>query len=121
MSKQGADKVPNGEWARGERGDFTLVMYETDSKVTLSAIGTREKGTGLGSELMEQLKEYMDFTHKLLVVEDVQNPKFFDKFDWLEAKESIKSYMYSPLDDKTVQEIMKGSPLTKEKGARPSL
>jgi SPP1 gp7 family putative phage head morphogenesis protein len=117
MSKQGADKVPNGEWARGERGDFTLVMYETDSKVTLSAIGTREKGTGLGSELMEQLKEYMDFTHKLLVVEDVQNPKFFDKFDWLEAKESIKSYMYSPLDDKTVQEIMKGSPLAKEKGA----
>jgi hypothetical protein len=36
MSKQGANKVPNGEWARGDRGDFTLVMYETDSKVTLS-------------------------------------------------------------------------------------
>jgi len=66
---------------------------------------------------MEQLKEYIDFTHKLLVVEDVQNPKFFDKFDWLEAKKSIKSYMYSPLDDKTIQDIMQGIPLKKENGS----
>ena len=112
MAKQGASRVPNGEWAKGQAGDFTMVMYETPSKVTLSAIGTKDKGKGLGSEIMNQLKEYIDFTHKLFVVEDVQNPKFFDKFDWLEAKESIKSYMYSPLDDKTIQSIINNSPMT---------
>lgn len=115
MAKQGASRVPNGEWAEGKSGDFTMVLYETMSKVTLSAIGTKDKGKGLGTEIMNQLKEYIDFTHKLLVVEDVQNPKFFNKFDWLEAKKSIKSYMYSPLNDKIIQSVIKNSPMIKGK------
>lgn len=116
LAKQGAKKIPGLGRAEGQKGTFTLGIDETDTEIFLPAIGTKEKGTGLGTEIMNQLKEYADSTKKVFKVVDVTNNKFFDKFNWLEQKDR-DTYMYSPLDDRTVQEIIKGSPLTKKKGA----
>lgn len=104
-------KATMGEWLKGSKGDFTLVLNETDSRVTLSAIGTKNKGKGLGSDIMGSLKEYSDASMKLFVVDDVINPEFFRKFDWLEEKESLKAFMYSPVPDDTRNWVKNNSPI----------
>lgn len=119
LAKQGAKVLPGLSRAEGLKGTYTLAIDETDTKIFMHAIGTKEKGTGLGTEIMNQLKEYADSTKKVFTVVDVYNEKFFDKFKWLEKKDK-DTYMYSPLDKKIRNQIKKDIPLNqnkKEKGA----
>lgn len=107
-------KRDRGTWVQGKDGTFTLLLDETDTRITLSAIATQVKGTGLGSKIMEDLKEYSDASAKLLIVDDVQNPEFFKRFDWLEHKESLNVFMHSPLEEDIRKMAMKETPLIKE-------
>ena len=113
LAKQGAKKIPGLGRAEGSKGTFTLGIDETDTEIFLPAIGTKEKGTGLGTEIMNQLKEYADSTKKVFKVVDVTNNKFFDKFNWLEQKDR-DTYMYSPLPSKIVESVKAQSPLITE-------
>lgn len=114
LAKQGAKVLPGLSRAEGPKGTYTLAIDETDTKIFMHAIGTKEKGTGLGTEIMNQLKEYADSTKKVFTVVDVYNEKFFDKFKWLEKKDK-DTYMYSPLDKKIRNQIKKDIPLNQNK------
>jgi SPP1 gp7 family putative phage head morphogenesis protein len=103
-----------GEWNESQSGRYALVLGETDGRVNLDAILTELKGTGLGTDVMNMLKEYSDSKAKLLVVNDVKNPDFFRKFKWLEEKESLNVFMYAPQEEDIRKMIMGDVPIERD-------
>lgn len=100
-----------GEWNESQSGRYALVLGETDGRVNLDAILTELRGTGLGTNIMNMLKEYSDSKAKLLVVNDVKNPDFFRKFKWLEEKESLNVFMYAPQEEDIRKMVMRDVPI----------
>ncbi len=71
-------------------------MFDQSDQILLPKIYIDEKGTGLGTDFINTLKEYSDATGKKLVIRNVENPKFFDKFSYL--KNERGAYRYDPTD-----------------------
>lgn len=53
------------------------------------------RGKGLGTKVMEILKEFMTNINGNITVQKVCNPKFFDRFDWLVPDEGKWSYEFN--------------------------
>lgn len=61
-----------------------VIDIEIDGElVILYKLFVKEKGKGLGTTILEQLKTYCDRSHKQLLIVQVINPTFFQKFKWL--------------------------------------
>lgn len=69
-------------------------VFDQDNQILMPKIYIDKKNTGLGSQFMETMKEYADSKGKPLVINNVENPKFFDKFPWLKYEKG--AYRYSP-------------------------
>jgi len=69
-------------------------MFDQSDQILVSKIFIDEKGTGLGTKFVDSLKELSDNSGKKLVINHVENPKFFDKFDYL--KNERGAYRYNP-------------------------
>lgn len=103
-----------GEWNESQSGRYALVLGETEGRVNLDAILTELRGTGLGTDIMNMLKEYSESKAKLLVVNDVKNPDFFRKFKWLEEKESLNVFMYAPQEEDIRKMVMRDVPIKRD-------
>ncbi|MBB6444059.1 hypothetical protein [Bacillus benzoevorans] len=66
--------------------------------VLLYKLFIKEKGTGLGSRILNTLKQYVDDHGGTLMVCLVINQEFFNKFDWLEFDE-YQNYEYRSLKE----------------------
>ena len=91
-------------------------LLENKGDITMNAIVTEKKGTGMGSEIMGHLKEYAKAKEKTLIVDDVKNPDFFRKFKWLdEVKYSDESqFLYLPENDMVKNMAQKSVPVPTE-------
>jgi predicted ABC-type ATPase len=80
--------------------DVNIRLVEGDNIVGLNFIETKQKGTGLGSKTMNVLKDYADAKGKTLVIGDITNQSFYDKFDYLKKPTGLDTVrIYSPADD----------------------
>lgn len=62
-----------------------VLDIETDGEyITLSKIFIQHKGKGLGSEILDIIKEFAFREDKKFLVVQVINPLFFSRFKWLE-------------------------------------
>jgi hypothetical protein len=70
-------------------------MIEGDNLFGINLIEADKKGTGIGSKLINFLKDYADQTGKTLQIGDITNQKFFDKFPFLkkvEGMDTVRTY-----------------------------
>lgn len=65
----------------------SISLEETDRKVILHTIDIEPKRTGLGSEIIEQLRQYCERENKDLLIPAVINLPFFARFVWLNWSE----------------------------------
>lgn len=65
-----------------ETARATLVMRVLPHDVELESIWCEPRGTGLGTQIIEALKEFCDERRCDLHVLEVENPEFFRRFDW---------------------------------------
>lgn len=74
-----------------------LKLRNGTTAIILSQILIREKGQGLGSTIMNALKEYADTKQMPLMVwkATIRGRKFFDSIDWLENVD-VGEYQYNP-------------------------
>jgi len=79
--------VLSGVWSiRSKRyGQDVFVVYD---------VHAYPKGTGFGSLFMDAVKRYADDHDMKVEVSEVANPKFFERFDWLEPDRSGLFYAY---------------------------
>ncbi len=100
--------------------DINIRLVEGDNIVGLNFIEAQQKGAGLGSKTMNALKDYADAKGKTLVIGDITNQSFYDKFDYLKKPAGLDTVrVYSPANDvltgmeKRISEIEKsiGTPL----------
>jgi len=69
-----------------QKGDKILVV-DIDEKydyIHIRYIQINIMGTGFGTEFMAWIKDYAESKNKSTTFAIVNNPDFFDKFDWLE-------------------------------------
>ena len=71
------------------KGDFGHVLLDAaasyrPNKILMSQISTSERGTGVGSKVMNAIKQYVDQKNLPLTIYKVTNKEFFNKFPWLE-------------------------------------
>ena len=60
-------------------------LGEDARTVALKSIWCHPAGTGIGTAVIEAMKEYADHTGKDLLVEEIENDRFFDRFPfWTE-------------------------------------
>jgi len=69
--------------------------YLKDKEVALSQLSVSNRGSGIGTKIMNALKSYADNKGYSLEIYKVTNQKFFDKFKWLE-KDGSWFYTYNP-------------------------
>ena len=82
------------------RGPFGYVLlnaslFPKDKEVALSQLSVSNRGSGIGTKIMNALKSYADNKGYSLEIYKVTNQKFFDKFKWLE-KDGSWFYTYNP-------------------------
>jgi len=65
-------------------------INETKDTIMLLKIDALPQGTGAGTKIINGLKAYADNTGKKLIIPDIKNPEFFDKFSWLKPDFTTK-------------------------------
>jgi len=69
------------------------IQFHSLGYIYLSGIYAKIKGKGLGSFILQLLKEYCDKFDYTLVIYKVANHGFFGKFSWLECEGSSYKYL----------------------------
>lgn len=67
---------------------FVIDLDEECEFLTLSKLFIMKRSNGLGTLIMELLKEYSCMNCKYFMVVQVINPKFFQKFKWLNSTDT---------------------------------
>lgn len=77
------------EFQAPDLGEGSLTIQEDDSQIVLDTIDIEPQGTGLGTQIIDLLREYADLSGKIFKVPGVMNLDFFSRFSWLEWTEPI--------------------------------
>lgn len=117
--KVGSDTVqPDGrDWYPSDKGGWKVNIFENELEVKMNAILVQDKGKGFGSDIMNYLKEYAEAKDKVVIIQDVVNAPFFDKFKWLKPQEGARDsleYIYFPMEKKLEQTLITNPPAPKE-------
>jgi len=65
----------------------SITVIESHGKVILETIDVQPMGTGVGSKIVEGLRDYCQSSGKRLLIPKVMNLEFFSHFDWLDWNE----------------------------------
>src|SRR3990167_10409669 len=68
-------------------GEVILGVYEEEEEIRMPGIKVSPQGQGLGKKAMEAVKNYAEQRKKPLTISLVQEPRYFDQFDWLTVDE----------------------------------
>lgn len=73
----------------------TVYSKEKLSHIGLSQISIENRSGGIGTKIMNAIKQYADAKGVGVVVYKVTNKPFFDRFDWLTPDKYKDNYYYS--------------------------
>lgn len=82
------DASPRGGIFKVADNSLKVATLEDDKSVWLVGIDVKDKGTGLGTKVVDALHEYAAFSKKRFAVRNVKNTKFFDRFSYLVPTET---------------------------------
>jgi len=71
----------------GTTANGSITIEETREQVILHTIDIEPQRTGLGSLIIESLKQYSNQENKQLLIPAVMNLPFFSRFSWLSWSE----------------------------------
>lgn len=107
-----AKKLSPQEYVKKKIGDFDgeLVMGSGLGTIEIHTINLQEKGTGLGTKIINALKEYADILGKRIVVGKPYNKSFWDKQGFIERNDG--SMKYDPIFRKGESGFISTDPIT---------
>lgn len=75
-------------------GNRVVIELDQDGEfLALSKLFVKEKGTGIGTQIMDALQKYTYREDMCFMVVQVINPEFFNRFEWLTAS-GMNEYTY---------------------------
>lgn len=87
----------DGRWlVRDDGARVRLNLSDDGGEMILHEIQAAPKGSGLGTSVVDALGDHAEDAGKALVIEDVRNAAFFDRFEWLTQGDEGE-YVYSPM------------------------
>ena len=81
-------------------------LGETPQQVAFNYIKADKTGTGLGTKLINTLKDYADETGKAFSANKITNNAFFDKFNFFQEKQGLGNATYRTYYPKQQQELL---------------
>ena len=92
------------------KGDFGHILldasrtYRPDG-ITMAQISTSNRGDGVGTKVMNAIKQYTDKQKLPFTVYKVTNVPFFKKFSWLTQKDA-GTFVYDPTKNESINEAL---------------
>ena len=80
-----------------EDGDIYFIASSENGTIYMPNLAVVGKGKGLGTKFMNAMKKVADETSQEVSIYKVTNPKFFDRFDWLD-KDQYDDFKYTPAE-----------------------
>ncbi len=119
--KKGLDTTVQDDrpWYNGEDDkNFHIRLNENKTGIALEDIRVQDTGQGLGTELVNHVKDYAKAHNKGLLIRNTELKKFFDKFSWLKRQDLENgkyNYVYLPTKLKNKRLMKTSVPAPKKK------